>query len=90
LPLQERSILSPKNDTINQLNQAILNIFPGQETVTVSINNVTGLMQNIYPIEFLNQQKTSGLPLAHLALKPGCPLMLLHNLNVTNGLCNGT
>jgi ATP-dependent DNA helicase PIF1 len=47
-------------------------------------------MQNIYPIEFLNQQKASGLPLAHLALKPGCPLMLLHNLDVTNSLCNRT
>jgi hypothetical protein len=76
---------------IDQLNQAILNVFPGQETVTVSTDNVTGgLMQNIYPIEFLNQKKASGLPLAHLALKPGCPLMLLRNLDVTNGLCNGT
>jgi hypothetical protein len=60
----ERSILSSKNNTMDQLNQAILNIFPGQEIVTVSINNVTGgLMQNIYPIKFLNQQKASGLPL---------------------------
>ena len=43
-----------------------------------------------YPIEFLNSLKASGLPLAQLALKIGCPLMLLRNIDPTNGLCNGT
>ena len=44
---------------------------------------------HIYPVEFLNSLNASGLPLAHLALKPGCPLMLLRNLDPANGLCNG-
>ncbi len=43
----------------------------------------------IFP-DVLNSIKVSGLPLAHLALKPGCPLMLLRNLDPQNGLCNGT
>jgi ATP-dependent DNA helicase PIF1 len=43
-----------------------------------------------YPVEFLNSLKTSGLPLAQLTLKIGCPLMLLRNLDPINGLCNGT
>ena len=45
---------------------------------------------HIYPIEFLNSLNTSGLPLAHLDLKLGCPLMLLHHIDIINGLCNGT
>ena len=44
----------------------------------------------LYPTEFLNSINASGLPLARLALKPGCPLMLLRNIDPTNGLCNGT
>ena len=43
-----------------------------------------------YPVKFLNSLNASGLPLAHLPLKPGCPLMLLCNLDPANGLCNGT
>jgi hypothetical protein len=43
-----------------------------------------------YPVEYLNSLNASGLPLARLALKPGCPLMLLRNLDPSNGLCNGT
>ena len=42
------------------------------------------------PMEFLNSITVSGLPLSHLALKIGSPLMLLHNLDPPNGFCNGT
>jgi hypothetical protein len=85
-----RTILSPKNDVVDDINQSILNRFPGEQTVLTSIDKVKSQMQDIYPIEFLHSLKASGLPLAHLALKPGCPLMLLRNLDVTSGLCNGT
>jgi len=34
-----------------------------------------------YPIEFLNSLNVSGLPLAHLHVKLGCPLMLLRNMD---------
>jgi len=43
-----------------------------------------------YPVEYLNSLICSGLPLAKLALKPGCSIMLLRNLDSSNGLCNGT
>jgi len=43
-----------------------------------------------YPVEYLNSMKIAGLPLAHLKLKKGCPLMLLQNMDQNNGLCNGT
>ena len=43
-----------------------------------------------YPVEYLNTLNCSELLLARLALKPGSPLMLLRNLDPSNGLCNGT
>jgi hypothetical protein len=36
-----------------------------------------------YPTEYPNNLITGGLPLAKLALKPGCPIMLLWNLDPT-------
>ena len=43
-----------------------------------------------YPVEYLNSLVTSSLPLTHLKLKVGCTIMLLHNLDGSKGLCNGT
>ena len=44
----------------------------------------------IYPVEYLNSINCSGLPLAKLALKVGCPIMVLRNINPGEGVCNGS
>jgi ATP-dependent DNA helicase PIF1 len=41
-------------------------------------------------MEYLQSLIVSGLPLSKLKLKEGCPVMLLRNLDPTEGLCNGT
>ena len=87
-----RTILSPTNDAVDDLNYTILSKFPGEMTVLHSRDQVidTPDAPVDYPIEFLNSIKVSGLPLSHLSLKPGCPLMLLRNIDPLQGLCNGT
>jgi hypothetical protein len=91
----DHTILSGRNDDVDELNAGILQKFPGEETVLWSADNVDmehvqGNEALLYPPEFLATLRASGLPLARLALKPGCPLMLLRNLDPSNGLCNGT
>ena len=42
------------------------------------------------PVEYLNSQRTSGMPAHEFVFKPFIPIMLLRNLNPAQGLCNGT
>ena len=90
------TILSCHNDDVDELNAKILSQFPGEESVFWSADKVNlddgnnDAQINLYPPEFLATLSASGLPLARLALKPSCPLMLLRNLDQSKGLCNGT
>ncbi|KAM6582635.1 hypothetical protein CsatB_009637 [Cannabis sativa] len=40
--------------------------------------------------DFLNTLTPNGLPPHELQLKRNCPIMLLRNINPSDGLCNGT
>lgn len=40
--------------------------------------------------EFLSSLRTSGLPNHHIKLKVGVPVMLIRNIDQSEGLCNGT
>ena len=43
-----------------------------------------------FPTEYLNTINASGLPPHKLTIKIGSPLILLRNINLKQGLCNGT
>ena len=89
----DRTILTTTNAYVDDINTHLLNMFPGEETTLLGFDTVAGDGRNHghqYPIEFLNSMAIPGLPLAHLKLKKGCPLMLLRNMDQVNGLCNGT
>jgi hypothetical protein len=45
---------------------------------------------NKYPFEFLNTLEVKGMPSHKLPFKIGTPMMLLHDLDLSAGLCNGT
>ena len=91
----DRSILACTNDIVMHLNSQLLEMFPGEKHVLLSADSVQfddPAMNEHQPYspEYLNSLVSSSLPLAHLELKVGCPIMLLRNLDPSNGLCNGT
>jgi len=88
--LCSRAIVSPRNDTVNEINNMILQKVSGQIRIYRSIDTVTNIEDAVhYPQEFLNSLNLSGLPTHELTLKIGIPIMLLRNLSPPS-MCNGT
>ena len=92
----DRTILCSRNDNVHELNKKILDSFPGDEKVYFSADSIPTGEGNgeqgdlMYPVEYLNTIQCSGLPLAKLTLKIGCPVMVLRNIDPSHGICNGT
>ena len=87
------AILTPKNESVDYINQHIMLLFPGKSFVYKSADSIAeDELSQSYPTEFLNSLTLSGLPPHEMVLKVGCPIMLLRNLHAGpgNGLCNGT
>jgi hypothetical protein len=85
------TILTPKNNDVTEINRLLLEKFPGEESTYLSADVVCDDNQSIMcPPEYLNSIESGSLPPHALALKVGCPIMLLRNLDPTSGLCNGT
>ena len=90
--LVEHTILAPKNVNVNNVNTIIIDQFPGEavEYYSADIIEEQTNPEHQYPIEFLNSLTIGGLPPHKLLLKIGSPIILLRNLNPSDGLCNGT
>ncbi|KAK1349777.1 hypothetical protein POM88_054784 [Heracleum sosnowskyi] len=94
--LKERAILTPKNETVDELNGYLMNMIPGEGRTYLSSDSVckasikTDDDDLLYPPEFLHTLQFSGIPNHDIKLKEGTPIMLLRNLNQSEGLCNGT
>ena len=90
-----RAILASVNTEVEEINNKIVNRMEGEEFVYLSRDALIDEDNNArnnqnYPTEFLNAQSPSGCPQHRLVLKNGCPVILLRNLDVSRGLCNGT
>jgi hypothetical protein len=93
----QRTILSSLNVDVDALNKLVLSKFPGRVHVYHSADFIPNSEQSggedamlNYPVEYLNEINCSGLPLAKLELKIGCPVMILRNLDAAHGVCNGS
>ena len=91
-----KAILTPKNVNVDIISDIIMEKIPGEFIIypsADSINlseNVTTEQPQLYSPEFLRSSKIPELPPGELKLKLGIPIILLRNLNPSEGLCNGT
>jgi ATP-dependent DNA helicase PIF1 len=82
-----------RNDTVQEIKDYIMDKLSSEEMVYMSCDMVCTASidgsDELYPTEFLNTLKFSGIPDHELRLKVGLPVMLLRNINETAGLYNG-
>ena len=85
-----RAMLAPRHTAVHEINQSVLDRIAGEELCHTSCDELALDETSPIPTEFLNSLTDGGLPPHELHLKRGVPVMLLRNLRVEEGLCNGT
>ena len=94
--LQERAIVTPFNENVNELNEFFLSHMPGLEKSYYSLDCIAmeskSNLENelFYLTEVLNGLTYPGIPNHEVKLKVGYVIMLMRNISQTNGLCNAT
>jgi len=100
--LRHGAILAPRNIEVENINLTILDLIPGNHVDFISIDTlvVRGAENDAADavkvhvadkdIENINNKTPTGLPPHVLRLKVGSMVMLIRNLSVRDGLCNGT
>ncbi|KAG5017275.1 hypothetical protein JHK85_023411 [Glycine max] len=89
-----RAILTPTLEIVEEANEFMLSLISGDEKQYLSSYSPCHsdedyqIQGDWFTPEFLNEIKYSGIPNHKLRLKVGVPVMLLRNLDQTNGLCN--
>ncbi|XP_016169104.1 uncharacterized protein LOC107611720 [Arachis ipaensis] len=91
-----RTILAPTLDIVEEVNNHLMAIIPGEKKLYLSSDSICmdeGNMESqldLYGLELLNSTNCSGLPPHKLILKIGVSVMLLRNIDQSIGFCNGT
>ncbi|XP_045797949.1 uncharacterized protein LOC123892172 [Trifolium pratense] len=94
--LLNRAILASTIEVVDSINDYMLNIMPGEDKEYLSANDIDRSeihdqrITQLFTHEFLSSLRTSGLPSHSIKLKVGSPIMLMRNIDQTQGLCNGT
>mgnify|MGYP003702459215 CR=1 FL=1 len=94
--LASRAIVCPNNITVDEINDYVIGLIPGDPRIYLSCDTISKCSELIpdfdllYPPEFLNSINATNFPTHKLILKEGAVVMLLRNLNQSIGLCNGT
>ena len=83
-------ILTTKNEYVHEINDMLIRKFPERATTYVATDETVEPIDQSQFEDFLHTLHPPGLPPYKLTLKENCPVMLLRNLNPSEGLCNGT
>ena len=85
-------ILATTNKEVDAININVLNLIENEEKSYFSVDEIKEAdnQKHHYAVELLNSINPNGIPPHELRLKKGAIVMLLRNLDVKQGLCNGT
>ena len=91
--LSAKALLAPKNDVVDSVNDMILQTFDTSDVHTFfssdCIKGGSAEDYNNYQADFLNSLDMPGLPPHKLRVCTGSVVMLIRNIDTSNGLCNG-
>ncbi|GKA92198.1 DNA helicase [Tanacetum coccineum] len=79
-----------KTTTAGALNEKAIGKTYLSKDEAIPMGKETSETELLYPMEYLNTISFPGFPPHELHLKVGSPIMLLRNVNLSGGLCNGT
>jgi hypothetical protein len=91
--ITRRAILTPLNKTVDEINEQVMRIWPGEERTFFSVDEFEddeAEGAQMFPTEVLNSFNSGSIPPHRLTLKVGAPVMLLRNMCPAKGLMNGT
>jgi len=94
--LAKCAILSARNADVDEINKRVVELLDMfEERIYTSIDSTENYSNNddignVLLPEYLNTLSPSSLPPYELRLKPNCIIMLIRNLSINEGLCNGT
>ena len=89
--LKPRVLLAATNEIVNEVNDEMVGRIPGDLHTFHSVDTVGDVdSQTMFPTEFLNSLSLSGMPEHELKLKVDTVVILLRNMDINAGHCNGT
>ncbi|XP_008212376.1 ATP-dependent DNA helicase PIF1-like [Nasonia vitripennis] len=89
------AILSARNIDVDEINKQVTNLLDNNsEQIYTGIDSTencnNGELDEIILPEYLNSLNPSSLPPYELRLRKNCIVMLIRNISINEGLCNGT
>ncbi|XP_036143658.1 ATP-dependent DNA helicase pif1-like isoform X2 [Monomorium pharaonis] len=89
------AILSARNVDVDEINKKVVELFDTANeriytSIDSAINSDNGDISEALLPEYLNSLSPSSLSPHELCLKSNCIIMLIRNLSINEGFCNGT
>ena len=88
--INETAILAALNKTVEDINDEVLDMLEENERIFFAQDTTDTEHEATVMPDMLNSLRSAGLPPYKMRLKVNAVVMLLRNLNVAEGLCNGT
>ena len=88
---KSRILLAATNEIVDEVNAEMVKVMEEDEHILTSVDTVGDLdSQTMFSTEYLNSLNLSGLTKHELKLKKNTVVILLRNIDIKAGHCNGT